>query len=56
MGRTDGNIVTVFPKRGLAHFREDEKVPDPLSSIKPGSLIPVRITDATITTLYGETA
>ncbi len=54
MGRTDGNIVTVFPKRGLAHFREDEKVPDPLSSIKPGSLTPVRITDATVTTLYGE--
>jgi tRNA-2-methylthio-N6-dimethylallyladenosine synthase len=48
MGRTDGNIVTVFPKRGLASA--------PLSSIKPGSLIPVRITDATITTLYGETA
>ena len=46
MGRTDGNIVTVFPKRGLA--------PDPLSSLKPGSLTPVRITDATVTTLYGE--
>jgi tRNA-2-methylthio-N6-dimethylallyladenosine synthase len=62
MGRTGGNIVTVFPKRGLAPFREnamvrttvlDEKVPDPLSSIKPGSLVPVRITDATVTTLYG---
>ena len=54
MGRTDGNIVTVFPKRGLAPFRNHEKVPDPLSSIKPGSLIPVRITDATATTLYAE--
>src|SRR5207247_2921995 len=39
--RTDGNIVTIFPKRGLAPFRESEhlratalteKVPDPLSS------------------------
>jgi tRNA-2-methylthio-N6-dimethylallyladenosine synthase len=54
MGRTDGNIVTVFPKRGLAHFRENEKVPDPLSYIKPGNLTPVRITDATVTTLYAE--
>ena len=40
MGRTNGNIVTVFPKAG--------------NSLKPGSLAPVRITDATITTLYGE--
>jgi len=56
MGRTDGNIVTVFPKRGLAHFREDETVPAPLSSLKPGSLASVRITDATVTTLYGESA
>ena len=40
MGRTDGNIVTVFPKTGDGR--------------KPGSLAPVRITDATITTLYAE--
>ena len=40
MGRTDSNIVTVFPKTAAA--------------LKPGSLVPVRITDATITTLYGE--
>lgn len=40
MGRTDGNIVTVFPKTSDA--------------LKPGSLASVRITDATITTLYGE--
>ena len=42
MGRTDGNIVTVFPK---TH-----------GTLKPGSLISVRIVDATITTLYGESA
>src|SRR5881397_89519 len=40
--RTDGNIVTVFPKTG--------------HSIKPGSLIPIRITDATVTTLYAQPA
>ena len=40
MGRTDSNIVTVFPK--------------PAAAFKPGSLASVRITDATITTLYGE--
>lgn len=40
MGRTDGNIVTVFPKTG--------------HSLTPGSRAPVRITDATVTTLYGE--
>ncbi|TLY34754.1 MAG: tRNA (N6-isopentenyl adenosine(37)-C2)-methylthiotransferase MiaB [Nitrospirae bacterium] len=40
--RTDGNIVTVFPKTG--------------HSIKPGSLVPVRITDATVTTLYAHPA
>jgi tRNA-2-methylthio-N6-dimethylallyladenosine synthase len=40
MGRTDGNIVTVFPKTD-AH-------------LKPGALAPVLITDATITTLYGK--
>ena len=40
MGRTDGNIVTVFPKT-------DE-------GLKPGSLASVRITDATVTTLYAE--
>jgi tRNA-2-methylthio-N6-dimethylallyladenosine synthase len=40
MGRTDGNIVTVFPKTG--------------AGLKPGSLASVRITDATITTLYAE--
>jgi len=38
--RTDANLVTVFPKAGDA--------------IKPGSLVPVRITDATVTTLYAE--
>ena len=42
MGRTDGNIVTVFPKTA--------------AGLKPGSLVPVRITDATVTTLYGESA
>ncbi|TLY36783.1 MAG: tRNA (N6-isopentenyl adenosine(37)-C2)-methylthiotransferase MiaB [Nitrospirae bacterium] len=42
MGRTDGNIVTVFPK---TH-----------GTLKPGSLISVRIVDATVTTLYGESA
>ncbi len=40
MGRTDGNIVTVFPKAQ--------------ETLNPGSLISVRIVDATITTLYGE--
>ena len=40
MGRTDGNIVTVFPKTANA--------------LKPGSLTTIRITDATVTTLYGE--
>jgi tRNA-2-methylthio-N6-dimethylallyladenosine synthase len=40
MGRTDGNVVTVFPKTA--------------AGLKPGSLASVRITDATITTLYGE--
>ena len=40
MGRTDGNIVTVFPK--------------PAGALKPGSLASVRITDATVTTLYAE--
>ena len=40
MGRTDGNIVTVFPKNG--------------NGLKPGSLTSVRITDASATTLYGE--
>jgi tRNA-2-methylthio-N6-dimethylallyladenosine synthase len=39
-GRTDGNIVTVFPKIA--------------DGIKSGSLIAVRITDATVTTLYAE--
>ena len=39
-GRTDANLITVFPKTG--------------DGIKPGSLIPVRITDATVTTLYAE--
>lgn len=39
-GRTEGNIVTVLPKTNAA--------------LKPGSLAPVRITDATITTLYAE--
>ena len=52
-GRTDGNIVTVFPKRGQAGSLSAEKLPVPLSDpIKPGSLIPVHITDATVTTLY----
>src|SRR3989475_4305672 len=37
-GRTRGNIGTVFPKSA--------------NGIKPGSLIPVHITDATVTTLY----
>jgi len=41
-GRTDGNIVTVFPKTG--------------DGIKPGSLIPVRIADASVTTLYAQPA
>jgi tRNA-2-methylthio-N6-dimethylallyladenosine synthase len=41
-GRTDANIVTVFPKTG--------------NGIKPGRLIPVRITDATVTTLYAQPA
>jgi tRNA-2-methylthio-N6-dimethylallyladenosine synthase len=55
MGRTDGNIVTVFPKRGQAGFLSSEKLPVPLSDpIKPGSLTTVRITDATVTTLYAE--
>ncbi len=40
MGRTDGNIVAVFPKTSGA--------------LKPGSLASIHITDATITTLYGE--
>ena len=40
MGRTDGSIVTVFPKT------------DP--NLKPGSLAQVLINDATVTTLYGE--
>ena len=62
MGRTDGNLVTVFPKRGQAGFLSSEKLPasvlpaDPVSpAIKPGSLTAVRITDATATTLYAET-
>jgi len=51
--RTDGNIVTVLPKRGQAGFLSSEKLPVPLSDpITPGSLVPVRITDATVTTLY----
>jgi tRNA-2-methylthio-N6-dimethylallyladenosine synthase len=41
-GRTDANLVTVFPKTG--------------DSVKPGSLVPVRITDATVTTLYAQPA
>jgi tRNA-2-methylthio-N6-dimethylallyladenosine synthase len=67
-GRTDGNIVTVFPKsfpkRGQATLRNPllteapapvEKLPVPFSApIKPGSLVPVLVTDATVTTLYGE--
>jgi tRNA-2-methylthio-N6-dimethylallyladenosine synthase len=40
--RTDGNIVTVFPKTA--------------DGVKPGSLIHVRITDATVTTLYAQPA
>ena len=42
MGRTDGNVVTVFPKTD--------------AGLKPGSLAPVHITDATITTLYAKSA
>ncbi len=38
--RSDGNIVTVFPKNG--------------HSLKPGNLASVRITDASATTLYAE--
>jgi tRNA-2-methylthio-N6-dimethylallyladenosine synthase len=44
MGRTDGNIVTVFPKTA----------PNTRMVLKPGSLVPVRITDASATTLYAE--
>jgi tRNA-2-methylthio-N6-dimethylallyladenosine synthase len=40
LGRTDGGMVTIFPKTD--------------SSLKPGSLTSVIITDATVTTLYGE--
>ena len=40
MGRTDGSIVTVFPKT------------DP--NLKPVGLAQVLINDATVTTLYGE--
>jgi len=60
MGRTDGSIVTVFPKiaqadRLVAHATVyAEKSPVPFSSLKPGDLAKVRITDATVTTLYGE--
>ena len=54
MGRTDGSIVTVFPKRGQAGFPSSEKLPVPFSSLKPGDLAKVRITDATVTTLYGQ--
>jgi tRNA-2-methylthio-N6-dimethylallyladenosine synthase len=55
MGRTDGNIVTVFPKRGQAGFLSSEKLPVPVSpAMRPGSLVSVRITDASVTTLYGE--
>ena len=39
MGHTDGNLVCVFPKNN--------------QNLKPGSLTPVLITDATVTTLYG---
>jgi tRNA-2-methylthio-N6-dimethylallyladenosine synthase len=39
LGRTDGGMVTIFPKT------------DP--PLKPGCLAPVLITDATVTTLYG---
>jgi tRNA-2-methylthio-N6-dimethylallyladenosine synthase len=42
IGRTDGNIVAVFPKTG--------------NGLKPGSLTSIRITDATVTTLYAESA
>jgi len=42
MGRTDGNIVTVCPKTS--------------QDLTPGRLTSVRITDATVTTLYGEFA
>jgi tRNA-2-methylthio-N6-dimethylallyladenosine synthase len=41
MGRTDGNIVTIFPKTA--------------KPLKPGSLVSIRIADATVTTLYAET-
>jgi tRNA-2-methylthio-N6-dimethylallyladenosine synthase len=55
MGRTDGNIVTVFPKRGQAGFLSAEKLPVPFSDpIKPGNLAPARIADASATTLYAE--
>ena len=40
MGRTDGSIVTVFPKTD--------------TNLKPGGLAQVLINDATVTTLYGE--
>ena len=39
LGRTDGGLVTIFPKT------------DP--SLNPGCLASVLITDATVTTLYG---
>jgi tRNA-2-methylthio-N6-dimethylallyladenosine synthase len=39
LGRTDGGLVTIFPKTD--------------SNLKPGCLVPVVITDATVTTLYG---
>jgi len=39
LGRTDGGMVTIFPKS------------DP--NLKPGCLVPVLITDATVATLYG---
>jgi tRNA-2-methylthio-N6-dimethylallyladenosine synthase len=55
MGRTDGNLVAVFPKRGQAGFLSSEKLPVPVPPLKPGSLTAVRITDATATTLYAET-
>jgi len=55
MGRTDGNIVTVFSKMGQADFLSAEKLPVPFSDpTKPGSLASVRITDASATTLYAE--
>jgi len=41
MGRTDGNIVTVFSKTAS-------------DGLKPGSLTTARITDASATTLYAE--